>query len=101
MRLLLDNVLAILLFLMDAKMLKVFVSARSVMMNHILQQKGQTATSCMLAFIGHLRDASVHLGGTVPVQRGLSFLHMQNSKRILLDKLWAEEVRFECQVSCV
>lgn len=68
-----------------------------MMMNHILQQRGQTATSGMMAFIGHLWYAVVHHSEIVPVKRGLFFAHAQ----LLLDKLWAEEVAFECQVSCV
>lgn len=71
------------------------------MMNHILQQKGQTATSGMLVFIGRLWYATEH---TVErfLSKGVSlFLHMQTPKESVLDKLWAEEVGFECQVSCV
>lgn len=50
------------------------------MMNHILQLKGQSETSGMLGFIGHVWYAIVHLCGTVPVERGLFFAHSEVKK---------------------
>lgn len=72
-----------------------------MMMNHTLQQKGQPATSGEMAFMAHLWYAPVHRSEIVPVERGLIFFFFFAHVKLLLDKLWAEEVWFECQVSCV
>lgn len=107
----LPDVLVIELFwLMPRCWPKAVASAHSVMMNNKhAAERGQTATSRTLAFMGHfwnaienLRDISRSEGVSLlfffPL---LFFLPMQNSQKIPLHKVWAEEVWFECQVSCV